>query len=551
MDTADALARGRRCHAAEQWRDAFDQLGAAAADTPLGPADTERLAQAAYMLGLDEEYAAGLERAHAMWLDAGDVPRAVRCAFWTGHSLLFRGQGARAGGWFALADRLLADDGRDCVERGYLLIPDWLRHMGKGDWETGRTLTAESAAVAERFGDTDLLWLARSEHARALGNLGRTAEGMRLVEEALVVVESGAVSPIVRGILYCNTIAFCRDLHELRHERDWTEALGDWCAGRPQMVAHNGLCLVHRAEVMQYGGAWPDALAEARRAATRYTRGVLNRIASGQAHYRQAEIHRLQGRLPEAEQAYQEAHRLGFDPQPGLALLRLAQGAPDTAAAAIRRAVTEHSRDLERAALLPAYVEVMLAQPTGPGSRSALDDAAAAADRLHAIAEHRDSELLRATAAHSTAAVALARGDAPAALGAARRAWQAWQDLEAPYEAARARVLISRACSALGDEDTAALERAAADAVFAALGAAPQPPAPQPPGHVLSAREQEVLRHLVDGASNRRIAAALSISEHTVARHLQNIFAKLGVSSRTAASTYALTHGLVRPAAED
>ncbi|MCX4986013.1 LuxR C-terminal-related transcriptional regulator [Streptomyces sp. NBC_00572] len=549
MDTDTDLARGRAYYAAAAWLDAFEGLGAVDAATPLGPSDLELLARSAYMLGRDDEYVAGLERAHTLWLDAGDVPRAVRCAVWIGHSMLFRGHGARASGWFSLGERLLKADGRDCVERGYLLIPVWLSQMGGGDWQSGYATATEAAEIGERFGDADLMWLARDEQGRALVSLGRVSEGMRLVDETLVVVESGALSPIVSGIVYCNTIVFCRDLFDLRHEREWTDALTQWCDRQPQMVAHNGLCLVHRAEVLQYSGAWPAALDAARRATERFARGVLNQIACGQAFYRQGEIHRLRGRLPEADAAYREANRCGFEPQPGFALLRLAQGNDEAAAATIRRAISEYTRELERAALLPAYVEIMLA-----GAAPDVDGAAEAAHQIEAIAEHQGSDVLRAMAAHSVASVALARGDAEAALTAGRRAWHAWQELGAPYEAARARVLVASACRSLGDDDASALELQAARAVFAELEAGPDVThvdslargGPAPDTHGLSARELEVLRQVVSGARNRQIASALVISEHTVARHLQNIFAKLGVSSRTAASTLALEHGLVR-----
>jgi ATP/maltotriose-dependent transcriptional regulator MalT len=272
---------------------------------------------------------------------------------------------------------------------------------------------------------------------------------------------------------------------------------------------------------------------------------VLNQRALGHAAYRQAEVHRLQGRFDEAEAAYREASRFGREPQPGLALMRLAQGESDAAVAAIRRAVSETALPLKRVALLPASVEIMVATGDIAAARVACDE-------LARIARRQGSEALMALAAHAEGAVALAEGDANSALPALRRAWQAWQDLEAPYDAARARVLIAQACAEFGDADTAALELDAARDGFFRLGAAPDLVKLDALAHErlrgdhgLTAREVEVLRLIARGRSNREIASALVISERTVARHVQNIFAKLRVSSRAAASVFAAEHDLL------
>jgi DNA-binding CsgD family transcriptional regulator len=498
------------------------------------------------MLGRDVDYASGLERAHHSYLEAGEALRGVRCAFWIGHSLLFRGETVRATGWFARAQRLLEHEGHDCVERGYLLIPVWLEQMGRGDYDAGYATATEAAAIGERFGDADLTWLAVDEQGRALVNQGRVREGLRLVDEVLVAASAGELSPIVTGIVYCNTIAFCRNAYELRHAREWTDALTRWCEQQPQMVAHNGLCLVHRAEVMQVQGAWGDALEEARRAAERFTQGVLNELACGKAHYRQGEVHRLRGELAAAGEAYREGSRYGYEAQPGLALLRLAQGNADRSAASIRRAVSEATKPLQRAALLPAYIEIMLAV-------GHVEEAASACRELEGIAQGQASDELTAMSAYARGAVALAEGDAGVALAALRHALKVWQDLGAPYEVARTRVLVGVACRALGDEDTAALEWEASRDVFAQLGAIPdlvrirsftRRAAPDDP-HGLTARELEVLRLVAAGKSNHAIAGELFISDHTVRRHLQNIFRKLGVSSRAAATAFGLQNELI------
>ncbi len=546
MDAIAELERGREFYARSEWRKAFESLSGVDRAAALGAEDLELLARAAYMLGRDDDYLSGLERAHQAHVGAAGVARAARCAFWIGHNLLFRGERGRASGWFSRGNRLLEGVDEDCVERGYLLIPVWLEQMGSGDYEAAQATAAEAAEIGERFGDRDLLWLARDDQGCALVRQGRVVDGLRLVDEVLVAATGGELSPIVTGIVYCNTIAFCRDAYELRHAREWTDGLRRWCDAQPEMVAHNGLCLVHRAEIMQVCGAWPDALKEARRAAARFTEGVLNQLACGKAHYREGEIHRLRGEFDDAEDAYREASRWGVEPQPGLALLRLVQGHGDASAAAIRRAVGETAQPLKRAALLPAYIEIMLA--VGEHER-----ASAGCRELEELAERQASDALRAMAAHAQGAVALAEGDAGRGLVALRRAFALWHELAAPYEVARVRVLMGSACRALGDEVTATLELEAAREVFAGLGAAPDvsliDSLGRRPGpadlHGLTAREVEVLRLVAAGKTNREIATKLVISEHTVARHVQNMFAKLSVSSRTAASAFAFEHGLV------
>jgi DNA-binding NarL/FixJ family response regulator len=542
----DELERGRKSFAASAWLDAYESLSRADRLETLGAEDLELLARSAYMVGNDDEYVASLERAHELYLSAGEAPRGVRCAFWIGHNALFRGDTSRATGWFARANRLLQGEARDCVEGGYLLIPIWLEQMRSGDYDAGFRTAAQAAEIGERFGDADLVWLARDEQARALAQQGHLRDALVLVDEVLVAAVAGELSPIVTGIVYCNTIAFCRDVYELRHAREWTETLTRWCERQPEMVAHNGLCLVHRAEIMELQGAWDEALDEARQAAKRFTRGVLNELACGAAFYRQGEIHRLRGEYASAEEAYKRASRCGHEPQPGLALLRLAEGKAWAAAGGIRRVVGEATAPLLRARLLPAYIEIMVAVRN-------TDEARAASRELDEIAAAHRAEALGAMAAQARGSLALTGGDAIAALAALRAALTVWQELAVRYEMARTRSSIGLACRELGDEDTAVLELEAARESFLELGARPDLArvdaflrrASSSGVYGLSERELEVLRLAVAGRSNREIAAVLVISEHTVARHMQNIFNKLGVSSRTAAGAFAVTHQLV------
>jgi len=525
--------------------DTYTSLSRADRATPLGAQDLELLATSAYMLGRDDDCLRGLERAYHVHLDADEVLRAVRCAFWMGITLALRGEMGRATGWLGRAQRLVERVAEDCVERGYLLVPVMLRHEAVGDWEAVYATAAEAVEIGERFGDADLLALTVHEQGCALIQQGRVEEGLGLLDEAMVAVTAGELSPIVTGIVYCSVISGCQEVYALRRAREWTAALTRWCEGQPDLVAFSGRCLVHRAEIMELHGAWREALDEARRARERCEQGN-NLSAAAEAFYRQGDLHRLQGRFSAAEEAYRDASRYGREPQPGMALLRLAQGKDDAAVAAIHRTVGETTDPLKRTRLLPSYVEIMLAVGDVEEARSACRE-------LQEISARYDSAMLGAMVAHARGAVDLAEGDARAALRALRRAWQVWQELEVPYEVARVRVLLGLACRALGDDDSAALELEAAHNVFGQLGAAPdrarvrsliRSAAPDH-AHGLTARELEVLRLVAAGATNKAIATDLVLSERTIDRHVSNIFTKVGVTSRAAATAFAYKHELV------
>ena len=545
MTTENAIAQAREAFGRQAWGAAFTGLTAVDQETPLELGDLERLGISAHMLGRVNERADALERAHHEAVRIGDLAAAVRCAFWLGFGLIDQGEMARGGGWLARAGRLLEEGGQDLVEGGYLLVPVALRSLDEGD-VTGAFETFDRiAAIAGRFGDTDLVTLSRLGRGQCLVRMGQADRGVAFMDEAMVALSAGEVSAMVVGIVYCAAIEAFQALFDLRRAQEWTVALTRWCESQPDLVPYRGQCLVYRTELMVLHGSWEDAIAEAQRAKD-WLAGPPPEPAVGEALYQQAELHRLRGAFKEAEAAYKEAATWGRRPEPGLALLRLAQGRLDAAVAAIRRALDENQDPVARPRLLGPQVEIALAQGDIPAAR-------AAAGELSAIADQAGAPLLHAMAARAVGAIRLAEGDAKGALGALRRAWDAWNAVDAPYESARVRVLIALACRQVGDEDAAGMELDAARSAFAALGAGPDLAAldrlaartgPASAGG-LSARELEILHGLAAGKSNRAIADELGISERTVDRHVSNIFAKLDVSSRAAATAYAYEHDLV------
>jgi DNA-binding CsgD family transcriptional regulator len=527
------------------WRRAYAELSAADQNGELGASDLELLASTAFLIGLDEEGTAALTRAHHAYASVGDTEDAARAAFWLGFRHMGRAEAARANGWFARAARLLEDAGCDeCVVHGYLLVSAGIRHAREGNIDQARVDFDSAADIGWRLRAGELVVFARLGVGRTLIANGRVREGGELLDEVMVGVTGGDVAPENVGVVYCVALETCDEAFDLARAREWTEAFGQWCDSEPDVVLHRGECLVRHAEIMQMRGDWSDAMAEVARACAGLD-DARTTPAIGAAFYRRGELHRLRGEFDEAEVAYSKASLHGREPQPGLALLRLAQGQRSSAVGAIRRALDETHRPDRRCQLLRARVDIALAVGDVTGAR----DAAA---ELANVAQGVDASLLRAFAAHATGTVLVADGQARAALVALREASDMWRSLDAPYEVARVRALLATAHHLLGDDDTAKLELSAARQVFARLGAAPDL------AHVeeelteieransvgrespLTDREVEVLGLVATGKTNRAVGEALGISEKTVARHVSNIFGKLGLSNRAEAAAYGL-----------
>lgn len=548
MTTTDPIAAAREAYERQAWSVVYDALAPAAAAGSLGFADLERLSKAAYMLGLPAESIAILEQAFQAATRAADLAGAARASFWLGFSLIQEGELARGGGWLARAERLLEEDGFPRVEAGYLLIPAGVGALTRGATAEALATFEAMAGIAERFSDSDLAAFSRLGRGEALIGRGDRDRGIAMLDDAMVAVTGGEVSPLIAGIIYCAAIEAFHQVFDLGRAQEWTAALTRWCEAHPESVAYRGRCLVYRAELLVLHGAWHDADEEARRAHEMLA-GPPVSPEIGEALYQQAELERLRGSYRRADAAYRRAAEHGRRPEPGLALMRVAQGRTDIALTMIRRALDETTEVISRPRLLGPAVEIMIAAGDVGGARAATNE-------LAALAAASDAPLLRAHALTAEGAVRLATEDARGALPALRTAWETWRALDVPYEAARVRVLVARACQALGDDETAAMELDAARRALEELGAGPDlirlaeggrrrsRSGTATPGG-LSGREVEVLRLVAAGRTNREIAAELVISERTVDRHVSNIFSKLRVSSRSAATAAAYERGLV------
>lgn len=557
-DEPTDLQQGRAAYARQAWETAYQCLSSADAISTLALADLEKLTWAAALTGRDEQLIELFERLHQDELARSNPQRAAYWALWLALRLGGLGEAARARGWFGRAERLLSDIQQPCVEHGYLLVPRAQRLLAQGDTQQAQRIAAQAVHIAQRFADPDLLAFAYSLQARTLIARGELEQGLALFDECLVGATSGDTSPIVTGLMYCWMISCCQRIYAFDRTREWTDVLERWCDGQPELVTFTGPCLIHRSEVLQLSGSWPQALQRAREAAERFA-SATDRGPAAEAHYATAEVLRLQGALAEAEREYLRASELGHDPQPGLALLRLAQGQLDVAVQTIRRIHTEAVGDLAKIKILPSLVEIVLAA-------GHTDEAEQGAHELQAIATRFNSPLLDATAGHARAAVHLTRAQPAAALALLRPAVRAWQEVGAPYLVARLRAALARACAALGDTEGAALEREAARRAFADLGATLDLARLQaaesaseaargattntgqgalPAGVALTPRELEVLQLVATGKTNKQLAQQLGVSEKTIDRHVSNLFGKIGVNTRAAATAFAYQNRLL------
>jgi ATP/maltotriose-dependent transcriptional regulator MalT len=539
---AELVAAAHEAFERRQWAVARDCFNAAGKTARLTADDCYAWAEAAWWLGAIDESLSAWANAYELYLEAGQPLRAAMSAMFLALHSMERGDTAAGAGWMSRVQRLLVDES-EAAEHGYPLYFEIFALLGRGNIDAALVTARRMQGIGRRFGDPNLVAIGLVGEGRALIKKGAVGDGRALLDEAMLAALSGKLDPAWTGAIYCHLMEVCHELVDLRRAGEWTEAAQRWCEGLPEAVLYRGICRIHRAQIHQVQGAWEQAEHEALSACRDLQRIHLVTVAEG--HYEIGELHRLRGDLGGAEEAFRRAHDLGRDPQPGLALVRLAQGRIDAAVASIgaARAAATYDR-LTGARLCAADVEIALAAGDTQRAREA-------ADELAATAAAYDSSGLEAASRQAQGAVLVAIGQYGEALRILRSAYQLWLEFPAPYDAARTRLLLAEAYAALGDSDAAALELDAAHRVFDQLGATQDARRaavlrgrPALPGG-LTEREADVLRLVAAGLSNRDIAAKLFLSDKTVARHLANIYAKLDLSSRTAAAAYAFQHGVV------
>lgn len=541
---AAALAEARELFDACRWRRCVEVLSEADRQLPLDGEGLMLLAAAAALTGADELAVSAFGRAYQQFLAADDPRAAFRSAAWASLTLENAREPVRSRAWAARAEQLVETHGLDGAEAAWMLAQRAHHLLAEQRLTEALTTAREGERLGLTSHDADAVVLARLTIGFALLLSGERARAIGVLDEVMLAVSTDETSPAVVGITYCLSVAACVRLRDVVRARAWTATLDRWCAARPDLVPFRGTCLVHRAQMSTLDGNWAGALDEARAA-----QGLLEGAEAGAAAYQQGELHRLMGDEVAAEGAYRRANALGVQPEPGLSRLRTAQGRADVAVRTLQRLCSEPRPAEDLAELLAARIEAELATDD-------IDAALASAAELRGIAGDLGTPLLAGLADQAEGATLLAAGRPDEALGVLRQSQQRWIELDLPHSCAQARVLAGGCLRALGDEDAADLEFEAARECFERLGAAPdlaradllaaadrrRSPGGRGP---LTDREVEVVRLVAAGHTNRVIAGRLCLSEKTVARHLANVYAKLDLPSRAAATAYAYDHGLL------
>ena len=540
-DRQELLEQARAALRAHRYDAAYDALRSAQGVAPLEVEDLHRLADAAWWLGLMSECLQLTESAHRAFLASGHLDRAAAQALDLGGMLAMRGEPALASGWLSRARRLLADQPVGPIH-GTLWYVDLSMALEEAQLGEAEKLATELRRLGDEHGDESLVALGYLGSGLATLRRGRVNDAFVLLEEAMLRVVGGGVSPDWAGHIYCTIVSACLGVADLNRARHWSEAAHRWLEDFSEAVMFTGVCRAHDVELLVAEGAWAAAGQQADVVVNELRE--LNVEAVAEAEYQHGECHRLRGDLELAETFFERAASLGRDPQPGRAFVLLARGEGDGAWSEVTDAVVRGSADPFRCArLLRAQVEIGVA--TGRP-----EAAAAAARKLRTLADDFGTPGFEAWADHAAGLVALVAGKPLDAIEPLSRAAEGYRRMRAWYDAATADARRADAYGLLGDVAAEREHRDAAESAFRRLGIEARAAQPDdvPIAGGLTAREVEVLRQVVAGLSNRDVARALSITEATARRHLANIYLKLGVGSRTAAAAWAHEQGLVSPA---
>jgi ATP/maltotriose-dependent transcriptional regulator MalT len=538
------LEAGREAYRRRDWTAAREGFLDARDQMLLGAEDLYALGDCFWWLGAHGEGLPILQEAYRA-AEAEELPElAARIALDVAYTLSLRGEEAQASGWMRRAYRIAAELPAERPLHGFLAYVEFEQALSGHDLDGAAARAERVSELGGRCEDRTLLALGALGRGRVLVRRGQVREGMPLLDEAMLAAVSDELPPDWAGNIYCHLMGACEEITDLRRAAEWTQVTAHWCEAMPDGAGpFMGICRVHRAHVLQLRGQWDAAEREARHVVEELIDFDVAPVAN--AHYVLGELARQRGDRAAAEAAFREAHRLGRDPQPGLALLRMATDDPQIALTSLRAALAAVGDDpLTRARLLPGLVEVAV----GAG---AADDARAGAEELAVVAAACETTGAQGVAQHALGRVSLADGDAVGALAALRAALRCWQELGAVYETARVRDDLARAYELLGDAEAVGRERRAAAATRDELGVGEPRTAPRGRPHLpagLTAREAEILQLVARGRTNQEIAAHLVLSVRTVERHLATVYQKLGVggrSARAAAVSFAHREGLL------
>jgi DNA-binding NarL/FixJ family response regulator len=538
IEPRDALGPARAALQRKDYAAVYRSLRRVADQRTLDPDGLSMLSDAAWWLGRITEYLELCESLHQRYLDEGQIDRAAARALDVGFTWMMRGEFAMGSGWMSRGRRLL--DGQPPGRaHGLLMYAEGSGALDEERLDDATEMAAGLQRLGRDLGDDTLVALGLLLQGLAEIRRGRLRDGFAVLDEAMLPVIADRVERDFAGNIYCTIMAVCYDLMDLDRAREWTRATERWVAGFSDAVMFLGVCRAHRLQLHALEGSWADVEREA--AEVERDLADMNVAAVAETAYQLGETFRIRGLLDQAAESYRRAAERGRQPQPGAGLLQLANGDPDGACAAVTAAVAgAGSSPFARARLLRAQVEVAVAS-------GHLGTAASAAERLNEVKDRYPTPGFAAWADEARGAVLFAQNHPADAVPLLSSAAAGLAQLNAPYDAARASLLLADAVAATGDEDAARVHRRAAIDTFQRLGV-PPPPAPRPTSRLLpdglTAREAEVLARVATGASNREVAAGLVISEATVRRHLANIYVKLGVSTRTAAAAWAHEHGL-------